>query len=85
MYNRVEQWEELPPTMDPADPLNFNWDQAEYGMAFEDVNGDLLWFSHQSSYPMYVWMENEIREMVLVHQFSLIRMPGYDLENRRVA
>ena len=77
--------EEILPTMDPTDPMNFNWTEVEIGQAFEDVNSNLYWFTGETKNYMYAVMENEVGKNEIVHKLSLIRAPEYDFEFRRMA
>lgn len=62
---------------DPDKPINFNWKQAEYNMAFEDTNGNLLYFLNHINV-MEAKFRTETAMVEVINKFALIRAPEWD-------
>ena len=62
---------------DSCEPINFSWETAEYNMAFEDTNGNLLYFLHHINI-MEAKFRTETGIIENTNKFALIRAPEWD-------
>lgn len=60
-------------------PLNFNWDTAQIDMAFEDTNGNLLFFAHHVSV-LLARFKTETGILETTYKLALIRSPEWDYQ-----
>jgi len=63
---------------DPQE-LYFDWENIDYEMAFEDIYGNILWFSHDvANEPLLAIFTNCAGHREAANKLALIRTPEWD-------